>query len=78
MKPCNYEMKILVNSYIIWVGKYFITMTQNPDTKRERTPKIDVKILKKKKTLHEEHIVKNVKRRQMTNWKNICNLYHEG
>lgn len=34
MKPCSYEMKTLVNCYIIGVGKYFMTMTQNPETEK--------------------------------------------
>lgn len=34
MKPCNYEMKTLVNCYMICVGKYFMTMTQNLETEK--------------------------------------------
>ena len=48
------------------VQKFFITMTQNPEAKREGTNKIDVKLYRKKKTLHVKSIIKNIKR-QVTN-----------
>lgn len=44
------------------VQKFFITMTQNPEAKREGTNKIDVKLYRKKKTFTCEKHYKEYKK----------------
>lgn len=56
MKPCSYEMKTLVNCYITGVGKYFMTMTQNPETEKGLIKSMSK--IKEKNSLHGETIEK--------------------